>query len=45
MDLAAGNQLPVCQVFALTVDVVDSNVPIVAGCRTSAHSKKEQPAV
>ena len=39
-NLAAGNQLPVCQVFALMVDVVLSNVPIVADCRTPAHSKK-----
>ena len=38
-NLAAGNQLPVCQVFVQHVDVV-SNVPIVADCRTPAHSKK-----
>ena len=38
-NLAAGNQLPVCQVFVQHVDV-DSNVPIVADCRTPAHSKK-----
>ena len=39
-NLAAGNQPLSCQVFAFTVDVVFSNVPIVADCRTSAHSKK-----
>lgn len=42
-NLAAWNQPLSCQVFAFTVDVVYSSVPIVADCRTPAHRKKSKP--